>query len=310
MPMFALIRGHRLTTRVRYAARTSAGRKQHEITWHGAPGSHVCKSSPCSFCDAAKRRRAREQKRAEQGVPPVSGARATAPLTGPPVNKTLLPVKQIPVVPLKQFIETAAQFTTLPANPIKLSAGSAFGPLVDTTVSLTASLLLDSASKNSSILVTLSDSQILSISCAGAVKTLQSCDSVVMRARPADPACPSMVELLAPPEAVEFVRRCDVCEVDLNTKEASDAHFLSEDHETAQLTLPLPTAVHDAIDHSMLPTAAVPLQRKDERTDFTCKLCGRKFLDMEPLVAHIRLEHERDHPQGITRPAARTAPIH
>ncbi|PIO58608.1 zinc finger, C2H2 type [Teladorsagia circumcincta] len=59
--------------------------------------------------------------------------------------------------------------------------------------------------------------------------------SVVMRARPADPACPSMVELLAPPEAVEFVRRCDVCEVDLNSKEASDAHFLSEDHETAQV---------------------------------------------------------------------------
>ncbi|KAK6009739.1 zinc finger, C2H2 type, partial [Ostertagia ostertagi] len=254
------------------------------------------------------------------------------------------------VFQLKQFIETAAQFTTLPANPIKLSAGSAFGRLakgttlkpssseveffitarrishneysvtfskskpksirskVDTTVSLTASLLLDSASKNSSILVTLSDSQILSISCAGAVKTLQSCDSVVMRARPADPACPSMVELLAPPEAVEFVRRCDICEVDLHTKEASDAHFLSEDHETAQLTLPFPTASYDAIDHSMLPAAAVPLQRKDERTDFTCKLCGRKFLDMEPLVAHIRLEHERDHPQGITLSLARTAP--
>ncbi|KAK6043287.1 zinc finger, C2H2 type [Cooperia oncophora] len=131
-----------------------------------------------------------------------------------------------------------------------------------------------------------------------------------MRARPADPSCPSVVELLEPSQAVEFVRRCDVCEVDLHTKEASDAHFLSEDHETAQLTLPLPTAVHDAIDHSMMPTAAVPLQRKDERTDFTCKLCGRKFLDMEPLVAHIRLEHERDHPPGITRPAARTAPIH
>uniref|UniRef100_A0A0K0D9F4 Zinc finger protein n=1 Tax=Angiostrongylus cantonensis TaxID=6313 RepID=A0A0K0D9F4_ANGCA len=87
--------------------------------------------------------------------------------------------------------------------------------------------------------------------------------------------------------------------VDLNTKEASDAHFLSEDHETAQI-----------------PCYLWPLYRcrgfcfHNERTDFTCKLCGRKFLDMEPLVAHIRLEHERDHPQGITRPVARTAPIH
>ncbi|XGW19352.1 hypothetical protein V3C99_003296 [Haemonchus contortus] len=329
--------------------RTSADRKQHEITWHGAPGSHICKGTPCSYCSASKRKRLRDQKRAEQKAQaPISGP--TAPLIGPPASKTILPVKQIPAVPVKQFIDTAAQITALPANPIKISAGSAFVPLskgatvqpsdveyfitarrishneytvtfskskpksirskVDTTLNLTASLLLDSASKNSSILLTLSDSQILSISCAGAVKALQSCDTVVMRARPADPVCPSIVELLAPPETVEFVTRCDVCEVDLHTKEASDAHFLSEDHETAQLTLPLPTAVHDAIDHSMMPTAAAPLQRKDERTDFTCKLCGRKFLDMEPLVAHIRLEHERDHPQGITRPVARTAPIH
>lgn len=29
--------------------------------------------------------------------------------------------------------------------------------------------------------------------------------------------------------------RCDVCEVDFHSKEASDAHFLSEDHETAQV---------------------------------------------------------------------------
>lgn len=84
----------------------------------------------------------------------------TAPLAGPPVNRTLLPVKQLAAAPFtvrrrrsikqlertlstdvfqsearneihsKQFIETAAQFTSLPANPIKLSAGSAFGPLV------------------------------------------------------------------------------------------------------------------------------------------------------------------------------------
>ncbi|VDM82800.1 unnamed protein product [Strongylus vulgaris] len=106
---------------------------------------------------------------------------------------------------------------------------------VDTTVSLTASLLLDSASKNASIHLTLSDSQILSVSCLGLVKAMQSCNSVVMRARPVDPSCPSTVELLPPAEAVEFVRRCDVCEVDLHSKEASDAHFASEDHETAQV---------------------------------------------------------------------------
>ncbi|VDK59012.1 unnamed protein product, partial [Cylicostephanus goldi] len=106
---------------------------------------------------------------------------------------------------------------------------------VDTTVSLSASLLLDSAAKNASIHLTLSDSQVLSVSCVGVVKAMQSCDSVVMRARPVDPLCPSTVELLPPSEVVEFVRRCDVCEVDLHSKEASDAHFASEDHETAQV---------------------------------------------------------------------------
>ncbi|KHJ94777.1 zinc finger, C2H2 type [Oesophagostomum dentatum] len=281
--------------------------------------------------------------------------------TSPAKNKTLLPVKRLAtsgmmrenteVIHSKQFVETVAEISKLPATEIKRSDGSAFGPVakldrqvqpqeveffitarrishseysvniskckpksirsqVDAMVSLSASLLLDSASKNASIHLTLSDSQILSISCVGIVKAVQSCDSVVMRARPADPSCPSTVELLPPPEVIEYIKRCDICEVDLHSKEASDAHFASEDHETAQITQPLPTAVHDAIEHSMLPSAAVPLHRKDEKTDFTCKLCGRKFLDMEPLVAHIRLEHERDHPPGITRPLARTAPIH
>ncbi|KJH45294.1 zinc finger, C2H2 type [Dictyocaulus viviparus] len=183
-------------------------------------------------------------------------------------------------------------------------------PKVDTTLNISASFLLESATKNVSIQLSLNESQVLNISCAGVVKALQGDDFVVMRAYPANPNCPSVVELLMNPDVVEFIRRCDICEVDLHTKESSDAHFLSEDHETAQLTFPLPAAFHRPVENSMLTTAAVSLQRKDERTDFTCKLCGRKFLDMEPLVAHIRLEHERDHPPGITRPAARTAPIH
>ncbi|EPB69020.1 zinc finger, C2H2 type [Ancylostoma ceylanicum] len=343
--------------------RTSASRRRHEITWHGAPGGHVCKRSPCPICNASRRRRMFAEMGANQ-LPPVPvpvpdvAEQPKAPVAA---NKTLLPVKRLATSVLskentdvthsKQFEETVAQISKLPTTGIKRSEGSAFGPVartasqpiapeveffitarrishneysvnfsktkpksiraqVDTMVNLGASLLLDSASKNASIHLTLSDSQILSVSCVGVVKAMQSCDSVVMRARPADPSCPSTVELLPPPEVIEFIGRCDICEVDLPSKEASDAHFASEDHETAQITQPLPTAVHDAIDHSMLPAAAVPLQRKDEKTDFTCKLCGRKFLDMEPLVAHIRLEHERDHPQGITRPFARTAPIH
>ncbi|KAJ1368572.1 hypothetical protein KIN20_029729 [Parelaphostrongylus tenuis] len=341
--------------------RTSAARRQHEITWHEAPGGHKCKRFPCHYCSASKRKRLREQNGAEQVLMSSSDSAASAPSMDPPDKvRTLLPVKQVPATNIrnapinsiqpKQFIETAAQISSLPAKPIKTSSGSAFSALakmapnepseveffitarrishieysvtfsklkpksirskVDTTICLSASLLLDSASKNASLQLTLGDSQILSVSCAGVVKALQSGDFVVMRARPADPDCPSVVELLTSPEAVEFIRRCDICEVDLNTKEASDAHFLSEDHETAQLTIPLPMAVHNSLENSMLPMATMPLQRKDERTDFTCKLCGRKFLDMEPLVAHIRLEHERDHPQGITRPVARTAPIH
>lgn len=33
-----------------------------------------------------------------------------------------------------------------------------------------------------------------------------------------------------------FLRRCEICEVDLPTKRISDAHFYSEDHETAQVS--------------------------------------------------------------------------
>ncbi|VDL65672.1 unnamed protein product [Nippostrongylus brasiliensis] len=165
--------------------RTSSDRKQHEITWHGAPGSHVCRKSPCSHCDSARRRRSRLEKQGE-------ATRAWSFMVdsggGIETLRTLLPVKQLAAAPSDavnvvqpdQFIETAAQFTSLPSIQIKPSAGSAFDQCakqVDTTVSLTASLLLDSASRNSSILVTLSDSQILSISCAGLVKALQNCDS-------------------------------------------------------------------------------------------------------------------------------------
>ncbi|WKY03379.1 hypothetical protein Q1695_004822 [Nippostrongylus brasiliensis] len=118
------------------------------------------------------------------------------------------------VVQSYQFTETEVQFTSLPFIQIKPSTGSAFDQCTKqasvalaqelqsfitarrishalciqspsryeqrfcTTVSLTASLLLDSASKNSLILlVSLSDFLILCISCTGLVKALHNCDS-------------------------------------------------------------------------------------------------------------------------------------
>ncbi|KJH45295.1 zinc finger, C2H2 type [Dictyocaulus viviparus] len=120
--------------------RTSAARRQHEITWHGAPGGHKCKRSPCHHCDASKRRKIREQSSTEKALLSSSISTNTATIPGSATNGPLLPVKQLSVmnngnsfidsIQPKQFIETAAQISSLSANPIKMSSGSAFSTLV------------------------------------------------------------------------------------------------------------------------------------------------------------------------------------
>ena len=57
--------------------------------------------------------------------------------------------------------------------------------------------------------------------------------------------------------------RCDICDVDLPSKEISDRHFASEDHETAQVLHPLADAVQDTIDDSLMIAPAISHHRSD-----------------------------------------------
>ncbi|GMR53644.1 hypothetical protein PMAYCL1PPCAC_23839, partial [Pristionchus mayeri] len=77
-----------------------------------------------------------------------------------------------------------------------------------------------------------------------------------------------------------FIDHCNICDLSFSTKEESEAHMSSEDHETAMLLSP----------HSGLESA---------NTQMVCKLCGNRFVSMAPLVEHIRREHERDHPKSL-----------
>ena len=62
--------------------------------------------------------------------------------------------------------------------------------------------------------------------------------------------------------------RCDICDVDLPSKEISDVHFASEDHETAQVLHPLADAVQDTIDDSLMITPAVSHHRYFQKMSF------------------------------------------
>uniref|UniRef100_A0A1I7U8Y2 Zinc finger protein 26 n=1 Tax=Caenorhabditis tropicalis TaxID=1561998 RepID=A0A1I7U8Y2_9PELO len=106
--------------------------------------------------------------------------------------------------------------------------------------------------------------------------------------------------------ASSFIRRCEICEVDLPTKRASDAHFYSEDHETAQLMYPSKNQQPAmSVNRNLGMHNMIPLN--NETSEFNCKLCGSRFLDMNSLLNHIRREH--DEPVIPPRPAAHTAPI-
>lgn len=113
---------------------------------------------------------------------------------------------------------------------------------------------------------------------------------------------------------VDFIRRCDICEEEFATKLMSDEHFESEDHETAMHTsgrrmitnigrteaTQQPNPEHNWGDGHFI--------RKNG--DLTCQICGKRCMDQELLVAHIRREHDQDSRRIPPRPVARTAPIH
>lgn len=107
-----------------------------------------------------------------------------------------------------------------------------------------------------------------------------------------------------------FIRRCEICEVDLMSKRQSDAHFYSEDHETAQLMCSsktqLPTMSIDRMPNNMM---IMNDPAVDTSSDLNCKLCGSRFMEMNSLLNHIRREHDEPPVQMPPRPAAHTAPI-
>ncbi|EFP03143.1 hypothetical protein CRE_28119 [Caenorhabditis remanei] len=104
-----------------------------------------------------------------------------------------------------------------------------------------------------------------------------------------------------------FIRRCEICEVDLHTKRQSDDHFYSEDHETAQLMYPSKNQQPAVSVDRNLGVPNMMAINNAETSEFNCKLCGSRFFDMNSLLNHIGREH--DEPVIPPRPIAHTAPI-
>ncbi|KAL3997210.1 Zinc finger C2H2 type family protein [Acanthocheilonema viteae] len=88
-----------------------------------------------------------------------------------------------------------------------------------------------------------------------------------------------------------FISNCVICDESFSSQEESDAHFGSEDHETAQFfSLPQLTRHLDGTTATVNNDHFQPFMTRME----VCKLCLEQFQDRECLLAHIRREHERD----------------
>uniref|UniRef100_A0A914RRE7 C2H2-type domain-containing protein n=1 Tax=Parascaris equorum TaxID=6256 RepID=A0A914RRE7_PAREQ len=74
-----------------------------------------------------------------------------------------------------------------------------------------------------------------------------------------------------------FATSCAICSQYFLTSEESEAHFASEDHETAEVSS----------------SKSVPNE--------VCKLCLGQFENHESLLAHIRRVHERDSTDVLAR---------
>uniref|UniRef100_A0A9J2P2Z2 C2H2-type domain-containing protein n=1 Tax=Ascaris lumbricoides TaxID=6252 RepID=A0A9J2P2Z2_ASCLU len=99
-----------------------------------------------------------------------------------------------------------------------------------------------------------------------------------------------------------FATSCAICSQYFLTSEESEAHFASEDHETAEL-LSLSETNHQ---HAVGLTLNAPLNQylslpsKNVRNE-VCKLCLGQFENHESLLAHIRRVHERDSTDVLAR---------
>uniref|UniRef100_A0A0R3RTA9 Zinc finger protein n=1 Tax=Elaeophora elaphi TaxID=1147741 RepID=A0A0R3RTA9_9BILA len=88
-----------------------------------------------------------------------------------------------------------------------------------------------------------------------------------------------------------FISNCVICNESFSSQEESDAHFTSEDHETAQFfSLPQLTRHLEGATATVNNNHFQPFMTRME----VCKLCMEQFQDRECLLAHIRREHERD----------------
>uniref|UniRef100_A0A915PSZ9 C2H2-type domain-containing protein n=1 Tax=Setaria digitata TaxID=48799 RepID=A0A915PSZ9_9BILA len=95
-----------------------------------------------------------------------------------------------------------------------------------------------------------------------------------------------------------FISNCVICDESFASQEESDAHFNSEDHETAQFfSLSQLTRHLDAATTTMDNNHFQPFMTRAE----VCKLCLEQFQDRECLLAHIRREHERDNINMLDR---------
>ncbi|CAD6186234.1 unnamed protein product [Caenorhabditis auriculariae] len=328
--------------------RTSSLRSAHEKRVHGVNGEPVDQTNsmlviPPSQVPSSQRKSRRLQ------IKETIASKPSSVRTLLPVKRKFVEEKN----PFIQGVEkTISQISSLPSKPLPLSSSSAFscpktrrtgGTLyivakkvfideyvinvstrpppknsiresVDTLSSIEISAVEEFVSHGFPFRIILHDNQYLHIDAPALLAIIEADGQVSAKTKITSglSAQPKLFEVVRDTET-SFVRRCEVCEMDFQSKDLSDEHFASEDHETAQLMNPLTSIVAEGIVATSMTVPHPAPTRKEELSDFTCKLCGRKFLDMEPLVAHIRREHERDgdHPQHIPpRPAARTAPIH
>ncbi|VDM46637.1 unnamed protein product [Toxocara canis] len=102
-------------------------------------------------------------------------------------------------------------------------------------------------------------------------------------------------------QPVVFAASCHVCSQYFVTSEESEAHFASEDHETAELLSLSELNQHvfgRTLNASLNQYPSLPVKNVPNEV---CKLCLGQFENQESLLAHIRRVHERDSMDVLAR---------
>ncbi|CAB3408404.1 unnamed protein product [Caenorhabditis bovis] len=245
---------------------------------------------------------------------------------------------------------TIQQISSLPAKPLKLSSSTAFQPIASTstsipryglpsstiyivtkpidelayvviaqfehpapntireTVDTISAIEINQLKPDSGLSIVLHGDKRLNVNILRVIEEMRKSQSMIRtKVRAGDPYLETNLYQISTPEDLPFRKRCDICNEDFITKEQSDSHFLSEDHEIAQHMYPINNRQTLAIEaaYNGFPQQPVNL------SEYTCKLCGKKFLDVDFLAEHVGKEHGRGGDVVIPpRPTAHTAPIH